>query len=372
MYSPPRREAGPKGPALQIPDGQVENVNVAGVCRAARLRVWTRGEHGARGTSTGEAYRADVEQFRHALEAKLTSDTGWLTIAGLSFLTKPETTFGSAPGNDIVLPGATPARVGTFVLAKDGRISVRLEPGLQVHLLDGRPFAGGAIKTDGDGPPDRLVLGDVQVWVHKSGDRACDPHPRQEQSAAEDVRRDEVVPDRRVLSRRGDVRAVRAPKHVAGSQPARRCGHDDGAGRSQLRPGGQAQRMLAVEDGEELWFIFRDLTSGDTTYQAARFLYTPLPEDGKVVLDFNRAENPPCAYNPFTTCPLPPPQNRLKVASRPASSFLSDTDRWLKTSSLKCAIPRNAECRMPSDANAERRMPNAECRTPNRGAWAWG
>src|SRR5688572_27714568 len=98
---------------------------------------------------SGEAYRASVEAFRSALETKLTSDTGWLTIAGLSFLTKPETSFGSAPGNDIVLPGATPARVGTFVLAKDGRISVRLTPGLQVQLLDGRTFAGGEIKTDG-------------------------------------------------------------------------------------------------------------------------------------------------------------------------------------------------------------------------------
>jgi uncharacterized protein len=76
---------------------------------------------------------------------------------------------------------------------------------------------------------------------------------------------------------------------------------------------GQPQRMVAIVDGDELWFIFRDLTSGDTTYDAARFLYTPPPKDGKVVLDFNRAENPPCAFNAYTTCPLPPPQNRLKV-----------------------------------------------------------
>jgi uncharacterized protein (DUF1684 family) len=262
---------------------------------------------------TGDAYRADVEQFRHALEARLTSDTGWLTIAGLSFLTKPETTFGSAPGNDIVLPGSSPARVGTFVLAKDGRISVRLEPGLQVQLLDGRPFAGGEIKTDGAGAPDRLVLGDVQAWVHKSGDRAAirirdknNPlrkafggmkwYPIDESYRVEATFDPYDAPKQlKVPNLLGDVDTMTATGEVG------------------FTLHGTPQRMVAVEDGEELWFIFRDLTSGDTTYQAARFLYTPLPADGKVVLDFNRAENPPCAYNQFTTCPLPPPQNRLQV-----------------------------------------------------------
>jgi uncharacterized protein (DUF1684 family) len=77
---------------------------------------------------------------------------------------------------------------------------------------------------------------------------------------------------------------------------------------------GKTASMIAVtENDHELWFIFRDLTSGDTTYPAARFLYTPLPQNGKVVLDFNRAENPPCAFNAYATCPLPPPDNRLQV-----------------------------------------------------------
>ena len=262
---------------------------------------------------TGEAYRAGVEKYRRDLETKLTSDTGWLTIAGLSFLTKPETTFGSAPGNDIVLPGATPARVGTFVLASDGRISVRLEPGVQLHLLDGRPFTGGEIESDGGGPPDRLVIGDVQAWVHMSGDRPSirirdknNPlrttftgmkwYPIDEAYRVEATFVPYDKPKQiKVPNLLGDVDTMVAPGEVAFTL------HD------------KPQRMIAVEDDGELWFIFKDVTSGETTYEAARFLYTPLPVDGKVTLDFNRAENPPCAYNQFTTCPLPPPQNRLQV-----------------------------------------------------------
>jgi uncharacterized protein (DUF1684 family) len=78
--------------------------------------------------------------------------------------------------------------------------------------------------------------------------------------------------------------------------------------------GGKTANMEAWRSGERLWFVFRDLTSADTTYPSARFLYTDAPDaSGKVVLDFNRAQNPPCAYNPWTTCPLPPSANKLAV-----------------------------------------------------------
>ena len=80
---------------------------------------------------------------------------------------------------------------------------------------------------------------------------------------------------------------------------------------------GQEYRLEATEDEPgKLFFVFRDLTSGKETYPAARFLDTDLPQNGSVVLDFNEAYNPPCAYNPYTTCPLPTPQNRLRVEIR--------------------------------------------------------
>jgi uncharacterized protein (DUF1684 family) len=78
---------------------------------------------------------------------------------------------------------------------------------------------------------------------------------------------------------------------------------------------GQEVRLepIAEPADKQFWFVFRDLTSGHETYPAARFLYTPLPVNGKLTLDFNKAENPPCAYNPYSTCPLPFEQNRLKT-----------------------------------------------------------
>jgi uncharacterized protein (DUF1684 family) len=253
------------------------------------------------------------EQYRRDLEAKLTSDTGWLTIAGLAFLIKPETTVGSDRSNDVVLPGATPPHVGTFVLATDGRVSVRLEPNLEVKLLDGRPFTGGEISSDGNGPPERLVLGDVQVWVHESGDRRAirirDKNNPLRQSFT-GMKWYPIDPAYRV-----DATFVpyAEPKPFAIPNLAGDIDRMSAPGQVTFTLNGRQHRMTPFMDEGELWFVFRDLTSGDTTYPAARFLYAPLPKDGMVVLDFNRAENPPCAFNTFATCPLPPPENRLQV-----------------------------------------------------------
>jgi uncharacterized protein (DUF1684 family) len=74
------------------------------------------------------------------------------------------------------------------------------------------------------------------------------------------------------------------------------------------------EALLESDDAKELFFLFRDATSGKTTYGAGRYLYTPLPENGRVILDFNQAKNPPCTFTDFATCPLPPKGNVLDVA----------------------------------------------------------
>jgi uncharacterized protein len=71
-----------------------------------------------------------------------------------------------------------------------------------------------------------------------------------------------------------------------------------------------------TENTQALFLILKDLTSGKETYPAGRFLYSPMPKNGRVSLDFNKAENPPCALTPYATCPLPPRQNYLPVAIR--------------------------------------------------------
>jgi uncharacterized protein len=87
-------------------------------------------------------------------------------------------------------------------------------------------------------------------------------------------------------------------------------------GYAAFRLNGHELRLYPIMEqpgAKELFYIFRDQTSGKETYGGGRFLYSGLPRDGHVVLDFNKAYNPPCAFTPYATCPLPPPENRLAM-----------------------------------------------------------
>jgi uncharacterized protein len=96
----------------------------------------------------------------------------------------------------------------------------------------------------------------------------------------------------------GSVQKMTAPGYVVFQHQGRQL---------KLEP------VLEDPSAKELFFIFRDGTSGHETYGAGRYLYAPLPRDGTVVLDFNKAYSPPCAFTRYATCPLPPRQNRLPV-----------------------------------------------------------
>ena len=76
---------------------------------------------------------------------------------------------------------------------------------------------------------------------------------------------------------------------------------------------GHRCHLVPVTEDNQLFFIFKDLTSGKETYPPGRFLYADMPKDGEVILDFNKAYNPPCAFTPYATCPLPPAENRLPI-----------------------------------------------------------
>src|SRR5689334_17844490 len=98
------------------------------------------------------SYEAEVLQFQQEREAALKTDTGWLTIAGLFWLSKPRMTFGSDPLNDIVLPASAPAQAGAFEV-DHGKVTVKAAPGVTFQLGD-KTITNAVLKSDGEGPPD--------------------------------------------------------------------------------------------------------------------------------------------------------------------------------------------------------------------------
>lgn len=256
---------------------------------------------------------ADVRAWHERRIRSLTSDDGWLTLVGLHWLDEGETTAGSAGDNALVLPAKLPARLGTFTRHGDA-VSFQPAPGAEVKLR-GEKFPGGALKTDAQGKPDVLELGSFHFLAIQRGDRIGLRVKDSEAKAREEfhgIERFPVSPKWRVVGRLEPLdKPVKLPlPTVLGT-----IDESDSPGAVSFSLDGKEYRLYPVaEPGDEtLFFIFGDLTNKTDTYGAGRFLYADAPKGGQVVLDFNRAFNPPCAFSPYATCPLPPAQNKLPL-----------------------------------------------------------
>ena len=256
-------------------------------------------------------YQQSVEKWRHDYQAKLTSDTGWLTVAGLFWMHEGENSFGSDQKNNIVLPAGAPAFAGVFSF-HDGKTSVRLNPGVAA-TMNGKPVQTADLYPDSR--EDRVVVGDLTLFVHASGGRFAIRMKDKNSQLRKNftgLNWFPIDPAYHVTAKFVSYPALKEldSQNVLGDAIKLKV-----IGYVSFSLKGQTIRLDAEENDSApgLFIVFRDLTSGKLTYPASRFLDTEVPKDGAVELDFNEAYNPPCAYNSFTTCPLPLPANRLQI-----------------------------------------------------------
>jgi hypothetical protein len=267
-----------------------------------------------------QAYRAAMDNWRRAREATVSAEDGWLAVAGLFWLKPGRNRFGTDRSNDIVLPaGSAPPHAGTFVLSGD-LTTVEAGPGVRL-AVNGSELRAGVrpvpLRADSSGTPDMMSVGRVTMSVivrgGRHGVRLRDPDSERRRSfrGLQWFPVDETyrVTARFIPAAPGKTLSI---VNVLGQQQQM-----SSAGTATFRIDGRTCHLEPVLEGpgsRQLFFIFRDATTGRGTYPGGRFLYTDLPRNGEVVLDFNKAENPPCAYTAFATCPLPPKQNSLAVA----------------------------------------------------------
>jgi hypothetical protein len=279
---------------------------------------------GAADTSTPNDWQKNLLAWRADYAKNLQKPDGWLTLIGLHWLKQGENSVGSAAGNSIVLKSQAVPYLGVVRLDKDAiQLSSSKEgypKGLQV---DGKaPQNPQPLASDTSGKPSRITIATLMVTVIHRGDAYA-------------LR----VKDSQAPTRTGfhglkwyppDPALRVQAQWVPYNPPLKRkiptvLGTETEAvvpGKAEFMLNGQKlslEPILESPEDKELFFIVRDTTSLDKTYGAGRFLYTQFPDHGltqpgSLTLDFNYLENPPCAYTPYATCPLPPPQNRLQVA----------------------------------------------------------
>ena len=258
---------------------------------------------------------ASHQRWQSARQAELAGPDSWLGLIGLIWLEPGENAVGSAADCPVGLPHG-PARLGS--LRVDGTDLAWQAAADAGALVEG----GGAIAdgwqvllTDRSGPPSRVVFGSLVFFVIEREGRlavrlrdrnwaAGRPPPELAYYAYDPAWRVEAF-----WQRLATPQSMEVP-NVSGEMKVVEVTHQAVVGIAM-----QAVTLLPVSASDtETFFVFRDRTSGRETYGAGRFLKAPAAVDGKITLDFTFAYNPPCAFTPFATCPLPPPENWLQFA----------------------------------------------------------
>jgi uncharacterized protein (DUF1684 family) len=273
------------------------------------------------------AYLQELAAWRARADESLRRERGWLSIVGRWELAPGSNRIGADASNEVVLPKAlSPARLGTVEVG-NGRVGLRLAAGQTMRALDksvpGQEFSERELLAGAQTiewvTAGRLSLQFVQRddgrIVMRAADRDAPARKTFTGRAWYEPKAEYRIPARFVPQPAGTQIPI---ANVRGE-----ISYENVAGYLELALDGQPVRLDALDDEGDLFVIFRDATSGRTTYPPGRFLSIAKPADGVWVVDFNKAYNPPCAFSAYTTCPLPPPQNWLK-APVPAGERYAD------------------------------------------------
>ncbi len=260
---------------------------------------------------------------QHATD--LQKPDGWLSLIGLEWLEPGETSIGSAQDNKIHLPNTAPAHVAVLKLENNAVSLVPPNEGFPSGLqIDGSPAKPQALRADQDKDKfnSHATIGTINFYVIKRADKfALRIKDAKSPSLVEfhELKWFELNPEYRVTAKWTPYVPAKSVSllTLVGTEYS-----EPVPGFAEFTLQGKTFRLEPVlEDPNDpkLFFILRDTTSTETTYPACRFLYTTFPnhgvdQPGELLLDFNHLENPPCAYTPYATCPLPPAGNRLAIA----------------------------------------------------------
>ena len=258
-----------------------------------------------------DAVVMEIEAWRAEHEESYTRN--WVTIEGLHFLRPGTQSAGSAPDNDVILIAALPDHLGNFTVAADD-VTFEPAPGASITINGATAVSAMLLRDDGAEAPDVIEANGASVVAHRSGMRLSlrvrDPNGERAQT----FQGFEWFP----ISRDYRVLGHFIPDATSHSLPVVNTFGDvdtyETEGIVEFTLNGEVLRLrpFTTEPGR-FYFVLNDASSGNETYEAARFLYSDLRQDGTTILDFNQAYNPPCSFNPFTTCPIPLPENRLPI-----------------------------------------------------------
>ncbi len=259
-------------------------------------------------------YVQTIEKWRSDEEADLKKDDGWLTLAGLFWLHEGTNSVGAGSEFDVRLTSSFKKAKFGVIDFRAGKAVLRVEPGVDAKS-GGQPVSTIELVSDETGAPTKIRTGSQNFYLIRREDRfgiRLEDNESPARKTFQGQRWFPIVESYRITAR---FEALPEPKELA--IPNVLGGHFKMKTPGLLKftlEGKEASLQPIAEDDGSLFIIFHDRSNGQETYSGGRFLHAEKPANGEVILDFNRAENPPCAFTPFATCPLPPPGNDLEIS----------------------------------------------------------
>jgi hypothetical protein len=259
----------------------------------------------------------EVEAWRARRIERLKAEDSWLTLVGLSWLREGDNSVGTDAKSIVALPeGKGAANEGTIRLSKGTATFVPAQG--STTTLDGKPVTSPVeMKPDTSGAPTLLQSGPVRFYIIERGGKLGVRIKDSESEARKTftgIDSYPIDPKWRVEAR---FEKYDPPKQIPITNVLGQTEPQPCPGAIVFEVDGKSYRLEPILEGDapDLFIIFGDTTNRTTTYGAGRFVYAAPPgPDGKVIVDFNKAYNPPCVFSPFATCPLPPKQNKLPIA----------------------------------------------------------
>jgi uncharacterized protein (DUF1684 family) len=263
-----------------------------------------------------QGFQQETDAWHARRVAALKAEDGWVNLAGLHWLSEGLQSFGSDASRAIVFPpGRIAANAGTF--ERQGNVVIMRSPESSGIRVNGRLAGVDTVFSPSLSVAPTCAVGSLRWTIIQRGDRIGIRLRDLEHPALKGFKGVDRFPADTIW--RVTARLVTDPytRSIPITNVLGQTTQTPLAGRLHFNLNGRPMVLDALKEGDELFIIFGDETSGSETYPAGRFLYAPMPgADGLTVLDFNRAINPPCAFTPYATCPLPPRQNVLTVAVR--------------------------------------------------------
>ncbi len=261
---------------------------------------------------SNQTYSQSILEHRTTRDKKTASDPlHWLNLAGLFWLEEGENSFGSADNKKIFLPQLPHADCGYFLL-KEGNITIHPAKNIKITVNGKAPQARPLI-TDKDKNPDLIEVGAITMKIIIRGGSPMLRVWDKESQALKDFSCFHYYPIKQEYCVTAKFTHYDPPKPTI--QREITGGENPGflLGQADFTLNGSEHTLIAEKSGDQLLFNFRDGTNNETTYGGGRRIYVPIPTGNEITLDFNLTENWPCAYTPYATCPIPPPENHLPI-----------------------------------------------------------